>query len=125
MFYVLAAVIMNKHLNYYMALPYSKVVTFLNDESGMYYVSEVLELPGCSSTGETEAEALESLVEAMEGYLQTKIDYNDPIPEPVTTEGFSGKFLLRLPKTLHRKLSYESQKEGVSLNQYALYKLSQ
>ena len=77
------------------------------------------------ATGNTEAEALESLKEAMEGYLQTKLDYNDPIPEPAPAEGFSGKFLLRLPKTLHRKLSYESQKEGVSLNQYALYKLSQ
>ena len=116
---------MIKDLNYYMSLPYSKVVTFYDDESGQYYVSEVLELSGCSSTGDTEAEALESLKEAMEGYLQTKIDYSDPIPEPVTTEGFNGKFLLRLPKTLHRKLSYESQKEGVSLNQYALYKLSQ
>jgi len=116
---------MKKDLNYYMALPYSKVVTFLDDESGQYYVSEVLELSGCSSTGDTEAEALESLKEAMEGYLQAKIDHSDPIPEPVTTEGFNGKFLLRLPKTLHRKLSYESQKEGVSLNQYALYKLSQ
>jgi len=115
---------MIKDLNYYMSLPYSKVVTFYDDESGKYYVSEVLELPGCSSTGDTEIEALTSLTEAMEGYLQTKLDYSDPIPEPVATEGFNGKFLLRLPKSLHRKLSYESQKEGVSLNQYALYKLS-
>jgi len=116
---------MEKNLNYYMKLPYNKVVTFLDDESGKYYVSEVLELSGCSSTGDTEMEALAGLTEAMEGYLQTKLDYGDPIPEPITTEDFSGKFLLRLPKTLHRKLSYESQKEGVSLNQYALYKLSQ
>ena len=116
---------MKKNLNYYMSLPYSKVVTFHDDESGQYYVSEVLELPGCSSTGDTEAEALECLNEAMQGYLQTKLDYNDLIPEPVITDGFNGKFLLRLPKSLHRRLSFESQKEGVSLNQYALYKLSQ
>jgi len=116
---------MKKNLSYYMSLPYSKVVTLYNDDSGRYYVSEVLELAGCSSTGDTEAEALEGLTEAMECYLQTKIEYNDTIPEPVTSEGFNGKFLLRLPKSLHRKLSYESQKEGVSINQYALYKLSQ
>ena len=89
---------MIKDLKYYMSLPYSKVVTFLDDESGKYYVSEVLELSGCSSTGDTEAEALEGLSEAMEGYLQTKIDYADPIPEPLTVDGFNGKFLLRLPK---------------------------
>ena len=116
---------MKKDLSYYMGLPYSKVVTFTDDESGKYYVSEVLELSGCSSTGDTETEALESLMEAMEGYIQTKLDYGDPIPEPVTAEEFNGKFLLRLPKTLHRRLSYESKREGVSLNQYALYKLSQ
>ena len=116
---------MTKNINYYMSLPYSKVVTFYNDESDQYYVSEVLELSGCSSTGDTEAAALESLAEAMEGYLEAKLKHGDPIPEPVTAEGFNGKFLLRLPKSLHRKLSYESQKEGVSLNQYALYKLSQ
>ena len=108
-----------------MALPYSKVVTYHDDKSGQYFVGEVIELTGCSSTGDTEQEVLESLQEAMEGYLQTKLDYNDPIPEPVSTDGFNGKFLLRLPKSLHRRLSYESQKEGVSLNQYALYKLSQ
>ena len=116
---------MKKNLDYYMSLPYSKVVTFYDDESGQYYVSEVLELNGCSSTGDTEAEALESLTEAMEGYLQAMLKHGDTIPEPLMTEGYNGRFLLRLPKSLHRRLSYESQKEGVSLNQYALYKLSQ
>ena len=43
---------MIKDLDYYMALPYSKVVTLFDDKSGKYYVSEVLELSGCSSTGE-------------------------------------------------------------------------
>ena len=71
-----------KNLDYYMALPYSKVVTFYDDESGQYYVSEVLELVGCSSTGDTKVEALESLNEAMVGYLQARLDYSDPIPEP-------------------------------------------
>jgi len=74
---------MIKDLNYYMSLPYSKVVTLYDDESGKYYVSEVLELSGCSSTGDTATEALESLTEAMEGYLETKIRYQYPIPEPV------------------------------------------
>ena len=37
---------------------------------------------------------------------------------------FSGKFLVRIPKSLHYKLTIEAEKEGVSLNQYVLYKLS-
>ncbi|MDR0914928.1 MAG: type II toxin-antitoxin system HicB family antitoxin [Oscillospiraceae bacterium] len=37
---------------------------------------------------------------------------------------FSGKISLRVPKTLHRDLVFGAKKEGVSLNQYLLYKLS-
>jgi predicted HicB family RNase H-like nuclease len=29
-----------------------------------------------------------------------------------------------LPKTLHARLAHEAEKEGISLNQYALYRLS-
>ena len=115
---------MNKDLNYYMTLPYSKIVTLCDDESGKYYISKVMELDGCTSTGDTEEEALDGLREAMECYLEAKLKYGDSIPEPVHEDDFSGKFLVRIPKSLHRKLSLESQKEGISLNQYALYKLA-
>jgi predicted HicB family RNase H-like nuclease len=60
----------------------------------------------------------------MEGWVETKIKNGFPVPPPMNTEKFSGKFLIRLPKTLHAHLAMEAQKEGVSLNQYALYKLS-
>lgn len=43
---------------------------------------------------------------------------------PVGYENFSGKFVIRIPKSLHYKLAIEAEQEGVSLNQYALYKLS-
>ena len=39
-------------------------------------------------------------------------------------EGYSGRMLLRMPKSLHKRLAEEARGEGVSLNQYALYKLS-
>lgn len=60
----------------------------------------------------------------MEGWLEVKLQYNDLIPEPVVDDGYSGKFVVRLPKSLHRKLAIEAEKEGISLNQYAMYKLS-
>ena len=37
----------------------------------------------------------------------------------------NGKILLRIPKTLHRDLVEAAKEEGVSLNQYCLYKLAQ
>jgi antitoxin HicB len=43
----------------------------------------------------------------------------------VSDEKFSGKFVLRLPKSLHRKLARNAKKENVSLNQYAVLLLSE
>lgn len=39
-------------------------------------------------------------------------------------EGFSGKLVIRLPKSLHKRLKEEAAAEGVSLNQYLVYKLA-
>lgn len=37
---------------------------------------------------------------------------------------YSGKLLLRIPKELHKELAESARANGVSLNQYAMYKLS-
>jgi len=114
----------NKNSSYYMSLPYTYLIQPVSDESGHYFYGQVLELDGCQSHGDTFEEAFQSLQEAMEGWLEVKLEHGDVIPMPVSKENFSGKFILRIPKSLHKKLSIEAQREGVSLNQYALYKLS-
>lgn len=113
-----------KDIKYYMSLPYNYLIQPISDESGNYYYGRVLELDGCQSTGETFEEAYNNLLEAMEGWIEVKIEYNDPIPEPLLDENYSGKFVVRIPKSLHRKLAIEAEQEGISLNQYAMYKLS-
>ena len=37
---------------------------------------------------------------------------------------YSGNLIIRIPKELHRSLAESAKKNGVSLNQYALYKLA-
>lgn len=113
-----------KDVKYYMELPYNHIIQHIKDESGEYYYAKILELDGCQSTGETFEEAYENLKEAMQGWIETKIESGYDIPLPVGYENFSGKFIVRIPKSLHYKLSIEAEQEGVSLNQYALYKLS-
>lgn len=108
----------------YMELPYNYIVQPIKDESGEYFYARVLELDGCQSTGETFEEAYENLKEAMEGWIETKLENGFDIPLPVGYDDFSGKFVVRIPKSLHYKLAVEAEQEGVSLNQYALYKLS-
>ena len=39
-------------------------------------------------------------------------------------EQYSGKIVLRIPRSLHRQLKERAAVEGVSLNQYMLYKLA-
>ncbi|MNH44296.1 HicB family protein [compost metagenome] len=55
--------------------------------------------------------------------IETKLEYGDPISEPVDHK-YSGKFNVRVPKTLRKQLAQEAEEEGVSLNQYVVYKLS-
>jgi len=108
----------------YLELPYNIVLRHIRDESGVYYFATVQELDGCMSDGETLEETYANIKEAMEGWIETKLEAGLPIPIPMGTDKYSGKFVVRLPKTLHRRLSIEAEKEGVSLNQYTLYKLS-
>ena len=107
-----------------MSLDYTLVIKQINDESGTYYYARVLEFDGCQSDGDTFEEAYNNLRDAMEGWLEIKIKLKQEIPMPKNSDSYSGKFVIRIPKTLHQKLAIEAEQEGVSLNQYALYKLA-
>ena len=115
---------LSMELKDYMKLPYTRMVHEIDDESGHYFYGQILELDGCQSTGDTIEELYENLNEALEGYLEVKIENGLPIPKPENVEGYSGKFNVRLPKSLHQRLAIEADREGVSLNTLVLYKLS-
>jgi len=107
----------------YLKLPYHIVIRRINDETGSYYFATVQEFDGCMSHGDTYAEACENIQEAMELWIEAKLEGGYPVPKPIEENNYSGKFVLRLPKTLHARLAMEAEKEGISLNQYALYRL--
>ena len=56
--------------------------------------------------------------DAMQGWLEIAIESGHRIPEPRPEEEYSGKFVVRVPKSLHRRLVERAEEEGVSLNQY-------
>lgn len=113
-----------KNLEDYLKLPYTFITSYMEDETGHYYYGKILELDGCQSTGDTIDELYENLKEAMQGWIETKIENGFDVPMPITSDSYSGKFNVRIPKSLHQKLSIEAEQEGVSLNQYVVYKLS-
>lgn len=104
-----------------LARPYTREL--IKNEDGTWF-ARVVEFPGCMTEGETSQEAIENLDEAMAAWVEVKLEDNNPIPAPLSTEQYSGKFLMRVPKTLHRELARRADLEGVSLNQYALVALS-
>ena len=52
-------------------------------------------------------------------------DYVDLEDFKKELEAYSGKIVLRIPRSLHKALKDTAAAEGVSLNQYMLYKLAQ
>jgi antitoxin HicB len=48
-----------------------------------------------------------------------------PSPGADPSEGYSGKWQMRTPKTLHRRLAEQARREGVSLNTLAVTLLAQ
>lgn len=106
-------------LAYYMALPYTYILLPDPDEGG--YVIKVAELPGCISQGDTADEAATRIREAMEVWIEGQIEDGRAVPEPgeaSSSGGYSGKFLVRVPKSVHRQLAEAAEREGVSLNLY-------
>lgn len=111
-----------KTLEEYLKLPYKLEIIPDTEETG--YVASYPELPGCISCGETMAEAIANVEEAKKEWLTAAIEDKVTINEPDSVDSYSGQFKLRLPKTLHKTLSEDSKKEGVSMNQYCVYLLS-
>ncbi len=112
-------------LSDYMNLPYSIVITPYTDDGKTYYYGRVLELDGCQSTGDTLEELNQSIKEAMELHIETLLENGWEVPVPSESQKeFSGRLLVRMPPSLHKRLYQESQREGVSLNLLAVTKLA-
>jgi antitoxin HicB len=105
----------------YLQMPYHIVIMHdqTPDGSEAGWAVWVEELPGCISQGETPAEAASMVQEAMELWIEAALDAGDPIPPPRPEEGYSGRFVLRIPSSLHAALDAGARREGVSMNQYA------
>lgn len=110
-------------LEYYLSLKYP--VSLEEAPEGGYFV-QIKDLPGCYSQGETVEEALKMIEEARCLWLESIYDIGEDIPLPgsATEARYSGKFNVRVPKSLHRKLDEMAAKEGVSLNHYLVSTLS-
>ena len=105
----------NRTLDYYLGLDYPLTIHRAK-EGG--YVAEFEDLPGCITEGETLEEVSQKIEEARHGWIEVAYEDGMEIPLPRTEREYSGKFVVRVPKHLHRRLAEQAEQEGVSLNQY-------
>ena len=111
-----------KTLNDYLTMSYRMEIVEDKAEGG--FVVSYPDLPGCVTCGETVERAVANAADAKKAWLETAMEEGLPIPEPDSLEEYSGQFKLRLPRSLHRSLAENSQREGISMNQYCVYLLS-
>jgi antitoxin HicB len=83
-------------------------------EGGGYAIS-FPDLPGCISDGETVGQAIAQGREAFQAWMESIIADGKKVPEPGGAAE-PAKFVLRLPRTLHSRLTSRASAEGVSLN---------
>jgi antitoxin HicB len=99
----------------YLKKPYGRLL--VPEEEGGYR-AEIIEFPGCFAEGETAAEAAENLEDAAASWLEATIARGQTVPAPLDETEYSGKLVVRLPKSLHRQAAFAANREGVSLNQF-------
>ena len=76
------------------------------------------DLPGCMTQVEDVNEIPAMANEIRELWIETEYEDGHDIPPPSYPEEYSGKFNLRLNKSLHRRLVESANRENVSLNHY-------
>lgn len=113
---------MEKNLEYYLQLPYT--FELVKDPDDPWFI-QVKELPGCMSHGDTPEEAVAMIREAMEGWIALTLDLGRPVPEPEPPDDYSGKFVVRIPRSLHRKLAEQAERDEVSLNTFVTAALAE
>lgn len=112
---------MSKSVAEYLKMPYERVV--IPQESGRFY-AKITEFQGCFTNGETAQEALANLEETAAIWIEEELKKGNEIPRPNHEQAYSGKFMLRISPILHQECAENAERDGISLNQYIMQKLS-
>lgn len=98
----------------YLKEPYGRLL--LRDSPDMFS-AEIPEFPGCFAQGATANEAYQNLEEAAKSWIEVSLAEGHEIPPPMASHGYSGRYLLRLPRSLHRLAAIKAARDSMSLNQ--------
>ena len=88
------------------------------------YVGLCAEFPNLSWLEPSPEESLKGIRQTVAQVVADLEKSGEPVPEPIAVKKYSGKFMVRIPPDLHRRLIIEAAESGVSLNRLASDRLS-
>lgn len=112
---------MGQSLKYYLSLPYKIEIIPIRKEEGGGYMARLPRFGelGIIGDGETIEEAIENLEKAKKERFKFYLKEGIEIPgAEKDVDNYSGKFVVRMPRFLHKELARAAKENGVSLNQY-------
>ncbi len=89
------------------------------------YIGLCVEFPSLSWLSPTPEDALQGIRQIVKTVIEDMYTNNEKIPVPISIKNYSGKFMVRVPPDIHRRLALLAAESGVSLNRLASSKLSQ
>src|ERR1700687_2574203 len=91
---------------------YPFTIRNLTVEEGGGYLIEFPDLPGCMSDGETIEETIQNGRDAISAWVEAAKMMHRNIPKPGEFENQSGKWVQRVPKSIHLRLVNKAREEG-------------
>ena len=82
------------------------------------------EFPSLSWLAPTPEKALQGIRRLVSNVTKDMKATGEPMPAPLSTRRYSGKFMVRVPPEVHRQLAIEAAEEDISLNRLVSSKLS-
>jgi predicted HicB family RNase H-like nuclease len=101
---------------------YTYRVTWSDEDKS--YVGICIEFPSLSWLDRTHEATLKGIRKLVADIIIDMKKKGELIPEPLSGKRYSGKFIVRVPPDVHRRLAIEAAESGVSLNRVASAKLS-
>ena len=95
---------------------YPRVIEW--SEADGCYVGSAPPLVGQCCHGTSEAKVAAQLATIVEDLVGDVIDGKMPAPKGLAGRSYSGKFVVRVPQELHKKLALQAMARGESLNQF-------
>jgi predicted HicB family RNase H-like nuclease len=102
---------------------YLKIVEW--SEEDQCYVGTCPGLMRGGIHGDDEAKVYKELCQAVEEWIEIYQEDREPLPESTAGKEYSGKFVVRVGRDLHKALAIDALRHGESLNSYCVNKLQE